>query len=162
DGETVAAHRPITMHDVLTFRLGLGLDFEAPWPQLLVEAMNALEIGTAPPAPHVPPAPDEWMRRLSTLPLLYQPGERWLYHTGAAVLGVLAARAAAAPLEEVLRTRVFEPLGMADTAFSTTDTSRLGSCYVRDDAGQPRVFDAPEGQWARAPAFPSGGGGLVS
>ena len=87
DGPTVAARAPITVRDVLTFRLGLGMDFDAPWPQPLLEEMDRLGMGAGPPEPQVPPAPDEWMRRLSTLPLLYQPGERWLYHTGADVLG---------------------------------------------------------------------------
>ena len=45
DGDTVPAQRPITVHDVLTFRLGLGMDFEAPWPQPLLEAMGALGLG---------------------------------------------------------------------------------------------------------------------
>ena len=111
----------------------------------------------------MPPSPDEWVRRLSTLPLLYQPGERWLYNTGADVLGVLIARAAGQPLEALLRTRVFEPLGMVDTGFSTDHVERLGSCYATDPAtGERRVYDAPDGQWATPPAFPSGGGGLVS
>jgi CubicO group peptidase (beta-lactamase class C family) len=163
DGDTVPASRPITVRDVLTFRLGLGMDFEAPWPQPLVEAMDELGLGGGPPAPHVPPAPDEWMRRLSTLPLLHQPGERWLYNTGSDVLGVLIARASGRPLDGFLRERVFEPLGMVDTGFFTADTRRLGSCYARDpDTGEVVVYDAPDGQWADAPAFPSGGGGLVS
>jgi CubicO group peptidase (beta-lactamase class C family) len=163
DGDTVLARRPITLHDVLTFRLGLGMDFEAPWPQPLIEAMGELGLGSGPPEPQVPPAPDEWMRRLSTLPLLYQPGERWLYNTGADVLGVLVARAADQPLEAFLRTRVFEPLGMLDTGFSTVDVDRLGSCYATNpETGERSVYDAPTGQWATPPAFPSGGGGLVS
>ena len=70
-------------------------------------------------------APDEWTRRLATLPLLYQPGERWLYHTGSDVLGVLVARAAGQPLDAFLRERVFEPLGMSDTAFATDRVDRL-------------------------------------
>jgi CubicO group peptidase (beta-lactamase class C family) len=163
DGETVPARRPITVHDVLTFRLGLGMDFEAPWPQPLIDAMASLGLGAGPPEPQVAPGPDEWMRRLSSLPLLYQPGERWLYNTGADVLGVLVARAAGRPLEEVLRARVFEPLGMVDTGFSTEHVERLGSCYTTDpQTGERSVYDAPAGQWAAAPAFPSGGGGLVS
>ncbi len=163
DGETVPARRPITVHDVLTFRLGLGMDFEAPWPQPLIEAMGQLELGAGPPEPQGPPPPDEWMRRLSTLPLLYQPGERWLYNTGADVLGVLVARAAGMPLEDFLRTRLFEPLGMRDTGFFTDHRERLGSCYGTNPAtGERGVFDAPNGQWTSAPAFPSGGGGLLS
>lgn len=163
DGATVPAHRPITVRDVLTFQLGLGMDFEAPWPQPLLEAMSGLGLGSGPPGPQVPPEPDEWLRRLSTLPLLYQPGERWLYHVGADVLGVLIARASGQPLDAFLRERVLAPLGMASTGFATPDVDRLGTCYVRRPAtGELAVYDAPDGQWATPPAFPSGGGGLVS
>src|SRR5438270_21010 len=163
EGETVPAQRPITLHDVLTFQLGIGMDFAAPWPQPFLDALAELELGAGPPEPQVPPPPDEWMRRLSTLPLLYQPGERWLYNNGADVLGVLIARAAGQPLQGFLETRLFEPLGMVDTGFSTGDVDRLGSCYTTDpQTGERRVFDPPDGQWTTPPAFPSGGGGLVS
>src|SRR5829696_5860710 len=163
DGRPVPAARPITVHDVLTFRLGWGMDFSAPWPQPLLEAMGELELGSGPPAPQGPPAPDEWIRRLGTLPLLHQPGERWLYQYGSDILGVLIARASGQPLDAFLRERVFAPLEMRDTAFVATDLARFGSSYERDAAtGQPIVFDPPDGQWATPPAFPSGGGGLVS
>lgn len=163
DGDTIPANRPITVRDVLTFRLGLGMDFEAPRPQPLLQAMGERGMGAGPPQPQGPPEPDEWMRRLSTLPLLHQPGERWLYNTGADVLGVLIARAAGRPLDEVLRERVLDPLGMVDTGFSTSEPERLGSCYTRDPAtGELTVYDAPDGQWAKPPAFPSGAAGLVS
>jgi CubicO group peptidase (beta-lactamase class C family) len=163
DGDTVTAHRPITVGDVLTFRLGLGMDFAVGWPQPLLEAMSALGLGGGAPEPQVPPEPDEWMRRLATLPLLYQPGERWLYNTGSDVLGVLIARASGRPLDEFLAERVFQPLGMVDTGFATPHRDRLTTCYFRDpETGQPAVYDAPDGQWATPPAFPSGGAGLVS
>lgn len=162
DGATVPAQRPITLHDVLTFRLGLGIDFTAPWPQPLIDALAELELGAGPPEPQVPPAPDEWMRRLSTLPLLYQPGERWLYNVGSDVLGVLVARADGRPLDQVLRERVFAPLAMEDTGFHVSDPSRLGSCYTTGPDGGRSVYDPPEGQWAAPPAFASGAAGLVS
>jgi CubicO group peptidase (beta-lactamase class C family) len=163
DGDTVPADRPITVEDVLTFRLGLGVDFTAPWPQPLLEAMSDLGLAAGPPEPQTPPGPDEWMRRLSTLPLLYQPGERWLYDTGSDVLGVLIARASGQALDVFLRERVFEPLGMTDTGFATQHVDRLGTCYTRDpQTGERVVYDPPQGQWAKPPAFPSGGGGLVS
>ena len=163
DGQTVPARRPITVHDVLTFRLGLGMDFEAPWPQPLIEAMAELGLGAGPPDPSGPPPPDEWMRRIGTLPLLYQPGERWLYNTGADVLGVLIARAAGMSLEEFLQRRVFAPLGMTDTGFFTEHVDRLGSCYgTNPQTGARFVYDAPNGQWSAAPVFASGGGGLLS
>ena len=164
DGETVAAERPITLHDVLTFRLGMGMDFSAPWPQPFPDALGELELGAGPPEPQVPPPPDEWMRRLSTLPLLHHPGERWLYNTGADVLGVLIARAAGQPLDAFLRERVFEPLGMVDTGFAVTatDRDRFGTCYGTDPNGQRFTFDPPDGAWSTPPAFPSGAAGLVS
>jgi CubicO group peptidase (beta-lactamase class C family) len=163
DGDTVPAQRPITVRDLLTFRLGLGMDFSAPWPQPLLEAMDALGLGAGPPQPQGPPEPNEWMRRLSTLPLLYQPGERWLYHTGADVLGVLVARASGRPLDAFLHERVFEPLGMVDTDFATAHVDRLTSCYGSNpETGERHVYDAPDGQWTKPPAFASGGAGLVS
>ena len=163
DGDTVPAHRPMTVHDVLTFRLGWGMDFTAPWPQALLDAMGELALGAGPPEPAGVVEPEEWMRRAGTLPLLYQPGERWLYNTGSDVLGVLIARAAGQPLEEFLAERVFAPLGMHDTGFTTSDVARLGSCYATDpDTGERHVFDPPAGQWATPPAFPSAAGGLVS
>ena len=162
EGETVAAQRPITLQDVLTFRLGLGMDFSAPWPQPFLDALAGLELGAGPPEPQVPPPPDEWIRRLSTLPLLHQPGERWLYNTGSDVLGVLIARAAGQPLDNFLRERVFEPLGMTDTGFSVAHLDRFGTCYATGPTGERFVFDPPGGQWATPPQFPSGAAGLVS
>src|SRR4029450_10496171 len=97
----------------------------------------------APPAPAGPPEPDEWMRRLGTLPLEYQPGERWLYHVGADVLGVLVARAAGRPLGASLREPLCEPLGMVDTGFSVpaAGRDRLGPCYWTDlESGDRTVY----------------------
>jgi CubicO group peptidase (beta-lactamase class C family) len=163
DGETVPARRPISVRDLFTFQLGLGMDFEVGWPQPLLEAMGALGLGSGPPEPQAPPEPDEWMRRLGTLPLLYQPGEKWLYNVGSDVLGVLIARAAGRSLDAFLRERVFEPLGMTDTGFSTDALDRFGSCYGTDPGtGERFVYDPPDGQWTKPSAFPSGAGGLVS
>ena len=63
---------------------------------------------------------------------MHQPGEAWRYNTGSQVLGVLIERAAGQPLEAVLRERMFEPLGMTDTAFSVSpdQRSRLTTAYV--------------------------------
>jgi len=63
------------------------------------------------PYPAAMPAPNEWMRRLGSLPLMHQPGEKWMYNTGSDVLGVLIARASGQTFETFLRERLFEPLG---------------------------------------------------
>src|SRR5262249_55156262 len=119
-----------------------------------------------PPAPGATPAPDEWLRRLGTLPLMYQPGERWMYNTGSDVLGVLVARAAGQPFEAFLRERLFAPLGMKDTSFSVpaTQLDRLATSYwTHPETGALGLYDPAEGgQWSQPPAFPSGAGGLVA
>jgi CubicO group peptidase (beta-lactamase class C family) len=159
--ETVPARRPITVRDLLTFTWGFGTPYVDPntWPVL--KAARALDIRVGPPRPQAQPAPDEWIRRLGTLPLISQPGERWLYDTGSDVLGVLIARAAHQPFDVFLRERVFAPLGMEDTGFSVppAEIDRLAASYT----GESVLSDpAKGGEWSRPPAFPSGAGGLVS
>ena len=164
--DTVPAHRPITVRDLLTFTMGLGIVAAEPGTVPLADAMDQLELGQGMPSPATPPAPDEWIRRLGSLPLLYQPGERWLYNTGADVLGVMIERAVGQPFETFLAQRVFEPLGMKDTGFDVPwdKVGRLPTEYVIDPrSGRAAVYDDPhDGQWSRLPSFPSGGGGLVS
>ena len=152
DGETVPAVRSITLHDVLTFRTGLGMDFDAPFPQPLLEAMAELEINTAPPAPQLPPEPDEWMRRLGTLPLLHQPGARWLYHHSADLLGVLVARASGQALEvgDVPR------IGITSGHLHPASHEQLGE---RAHAG---TGDADKVNWARIAGLEERHGGRVN
>jgi CubicO group peptidase (beta-lactamase class C family) len=163
--ETVPARRSITVRDLLTFTFGFGMVMEmfmsaTPWP--VVAAADELNLATiGPPNPGAQPDPDTWIANLGTLPLLAQPGERWLYNTGASVLGVLLARATGVPFGEVLATRVFEPLGMRDTGFWTTQTDRLATAYRPTPEGLV-AWDEPDGCWSRPPAFGDGAGGLVS
>jgi CubicO group peptidase (beta-lactamase class C family) len=164
--DTVPANRPITARDLLTFRMGFGQMMGPPDAYPILKAAEDLRIGMGPPNPSTQPAPEEWIRRLGTLPLMHQPGERWLYHTGSDVLGVLIARASGQPLETFLRERVFERLGMKDTAFSVpaAKLDRLATSYAVDpETGALELYDEAEGgQWSRPPAFPSAGGGLAS
>lgn len=163
--DTVPATRSITVRDLLTFTFGFGMTmamFTSPRPWPVVTAAAELRLATiGPPQPAVPPDPDTWIGALGSLPLLAQPGERWLYNTGAAVLGVLLARAAGQSLPDVLRTRIVEPLGLRDTAFWTADTDRLASAYQPTSDGL-HIWDPPDGQWSRPPAFPDGAAGLIS
>jgi CubicO group peptidase (beta-lactamase class C family) len=161
----VPAERPVTLRDLLTFRMGLGNDFTTTAPQVSLDALVERGLPVGPPNPAAVPAPDEWMRILGSVPLEFQPGERWLYHMSADVLGVLIARAAGQPLDEVFRERIFEPLGMLDTGFSVPAGAldRFGPCQTTDPlTGQRGVFDPIDGQWSEPPAFPGGGAGLVS
>jgi len=165
-GDTVPARRPITVRDLLTFTFGFGLTTdmfaaERPWP--VVAAADALHLSTiGPPNPAEQPGPDTWIAGLGSLPLLAQPGERWFYNTGASVLGVLLERAAGQPFADVLRTRLFEPLGMRDTGFWTPHTGRLASAFRSAPGGGLEVWDKPDGLWSRPRAFSDGAAGLVS
>jgi len=163
--ETVPAARAITARDLLTFTFGFGMAIEmfasrTPWP--VVAASEELGLATiGPPDPDVQPDPDAWIAGLGSLPLMAQPGERWLYNTGASVLGVLLARAAGEPFADVLRTRLLDPLGMRDTGFWTDRPDRLATAY-RPTPGGLLVHDPPDGSWSRPPAFGDGASGLVS
>ncbi|MDG6104991.1 beta-lactamase family protein [Dactylosporangium aurantiacum] len=165
--DTVPAHRAITVEDVLTYRMGHGVlldpaadpPFNPPYP--VVRAAEALRLTLARPDPRTPHGVDEWMRRFGTLPLLFQPGERWAYNSSGHVLGVLVARAAGAPLGEVMRQRLFDPLGMTSTGFSTTPrrAAQLPAQYL---GGERQTDVATAEDWSREPAFPDGAAGLVS
>lgn len=162
--DTVPATRSITLRDLLTFRSGYGeVLFSAPgcpMHRALVEARLPLAEwlfdGT----------PDEFMKRLGALPLAHQPGERWLYHMSADILGVLIARASGSSFGAFLRERVLGPLGMKDTGFGVADAKldRLTVCYRTDpSSGQVAVHDdARGGLFTQARVFESGGGGMVS
>jgi CubicO group peptidase (beta-lactamase class C family) len=163
--DTVSATGPVTVRQLLTFTFGFGMAVEMftapePWPVVAAAAQAGLAT-IGPPQPEDFVDPDTWIARFGELPLLAQPGERWLYNTGAHVLSVLCARAAGTSYDEVLRTRVLEPLGMRDTGFFTEDVDRLATAY-QPTADAVVVWDPPEGQWSRPPAFHDGAAGLVS
>jgi len=161
---TVPALRPILVRDVLEFRLGLGYDFSGG-PTPVLDELERAGVHMGPPAPQANPDPDAWMALFAPVPLMYQPGERWLYNIGAEVLGVLAARASGTPLPELFRERVLEPVGMPGTGFSVepADAHRLGPVWTPGQGGgEPTVYDPAGGQWSRPPAFPNGADGLVS
>lgn len=162
--DTVPAKRPITLRDLLTFRSGYGevlfLSPACPLQQALVEAR--LPLSEWPFAA----TPDDFMQRLGRLPLACQPGERWLYHMSAEILGLLIARVSGMSLGAFLQERIFGPLGMTDTGFQVPEAKldRLPPCYGSDMVtGKLVVLEEARGGYAaRTPVFESGAGGLVS
>lgn len=160
---TVPAQRAITFEDLLTHRAGLTYgDFHSgPIRKAYEEALGGsidCEL-----------APDEWIARLARLPLIDQPGATFHYGRSSDLLGLLIARMEDAPLEEVLRRRIFRPLGMTDTAFTVPreKAHRRAHLYGFDASGKlARLAAAPGG--AALPerpehmAYVSGGQGLWS
>ncbi len=166
--QTVPAQRSITVDDLLTFRMGFGHlvepTMDPPFP--IVNAGKDLELVLGQPDPRTPHTPDEWIRLFGTLPLMYQPGERWQYNAGSLVMGVLLARVAGQSLGDLFAERIFEPLGMHETGFwlPAEVTRRMPSYYMTNfETGQmeQRQVSTPE-EWSHPPVFPSGAGGLAS
>ena len=158
--DTVPARRPITLRDLLTFRSGYGevafLSPTCPLQKALAQARLPLS------AWMFPGTPDEYMRCLASLPLASQPGERWLYHMSAEILGVLVARVAGLPLSAFMRERIFGPLGMKDTGFTVPQAKleRVATCYGTDfsSGAVAPLEEARNDLLARPCAFESGGG----
>jgi len=167
--DTVPARRPVTLDDLLTSRLGFGSLMDAPgtYPiQRAEEAAHLQSIG-GPPWPPGPHDVDSWVAALGALPLMDQPGERWLYGTSTQVLGIVVARAAGTDIGTVVRERILDPLGMHDTGFwvPADRIDRLTTLYMPEgetDADELAVFDAPPASWwSTPPRLPDTGGWMV-
>ncbi|MFM0648385.1 serine hydrolase [Paraburkholderia bryophila] len=157
--ETDPAKAPLTVLDLLTHRAGFAYHFTATGPlaEAYAAAFNGFEAhGDA----------SAWLTRIAALPLMFQPGSRWHYGIATDVLGVLIERVSGMSLGEFFRTRIFEPLGMRDTAFWVPDSqlARLATAYSVEPGTRQRVVeDHPSAsRWANPGRFQSGGGGLVS
>ncbi|MFF4251986.1 serine hydrolase domain-containing protein [Streptomyces sp. NPDC001663] len=158
--DVVPATRPITVEDLLSSRTGWGFpsDFSLPAVQSLFTVQKdgrALQDW---------PDPDTWLGLLAQVPMLYQPGEAWLYGTSSDLQGILIERASGRTLPDFLAERLFEPLGMKDTAFEVPQSKRhrFTSAYAPAPDGTLALADTPDGEWSRVPRFHSGGGGLAS
>ena len=157
--DTQAVRTPLTVLDLLTHRAGFAYHFTATGPlaQAYAAAFNGFDAhGDV----------DAWLARIAELPLMFQPGSRWHYGIATDVLGALITRVTGMSLGEFFRTRIFEPLGMRDTAFWVPEPqlARLATAYGVDAVTRRRVVEdhASSSRWANPARFQSGGGGLVS
>lgn len=165
--DTVPANRPITVRDLLTYRMGFGSVMAMPGTYPIQRKIRDLRLGgDGPGLPSQSPSMDEWLRRLGSLPLMAQPGERWMYHNSGDLLGALIARVSGQSLGEFMQDRIFAPLGMRDTGFHLPieKQDRLPAMYAKDpETGRLEYFDNPaRSDWTAPPPFESGGGGLLS
>jgi CubicO group peptidase (beta-lactamase class C family) len=165
--DTVPARRAITVRDLLTSRMGFGSVMAMPDTYPIQRLVREYRIGgDGPMLPSQAPGTDEWLRRLGSLPLLAQPGERWMYHVSVDVLGALIARVSGQSLGTFMRERIFDPLGMKDTAFHVPPEKidRMpGFYFFNHQTDKLEFFDEAENSaWRTEPPSESGGGGLVS
>jgi len=163
--DTVPAKRPIFVSDLLTMTMGMGA-IMAPGRFPIMEALAEQQIFTPFRMPTQPSA-DEWIARLSNLPLMDQPGEVWRYDLSITLLGALIERATQQKLDDSLRERIFEPLEMKDTGFTVPPGKlhRLPTAYQKNPVtGALDVWDPTgfESFFAKSPGFAGAHGGLVS
>jgi CubicO group peptidase (beta-lactamase class C family) len=152
------ASRPITVRDLLTYRMGIGNTGYAGVPDAapIAKAFARLQTGADQTA-------DDYMKRLGELPLLTDPGERFLYNTPSLVTGVLISRASGMPFDRFLESRIFRPLNMVDTAFWVPEQKRPRLATVYQQGARPGTLVRSERRrLSEPPVFPSGSGGLVS
>jgi CubicO group peptidase (beta-lactamase class C family) len=165
--DTVPANRPITLRDLLTYTMGFGSVMAMPDTYPIQKWIHDYRIGgDGPPHPMQAPPTAEWIRNLGKLPLIAQPGERWMYNVSGDVLSVLIARVSRQSFGDFLRERIFDPLGMKDTAFfvPAEKRNRLSIQYYKDrQTNTLAVYDGvADSEWGQPPPFESGAGGLVS
>lgn len=165
--DTVPAHRAIMVRDLLTYRTGFGSVMAPPDTHPIQKLIRDYRIGgDGFSLPAQEPDMNEWLRRLGSLPWLAQPGERWMYHVSGDLLGALVARVSGQSFGTFLRERVFDPLGMKDTAFHVPaeKVHRLPALYSSNpQTNKLECFEeAAKSAWLSEPGFEMGAGGLVS
>ena len=152
--------RPITLRDLLRYTMGIGvmgyagIAPEAPIAQAFAAVRGGGEV-TA----------DEFMKRLGALPLVYAPGDGFMYNTASRVTGVLISRVSGMGLDRFMETQIFEPLGMNDTGFwvPAHKRARLATYYrAGEQPGTLVRVDNDGTRYMKSPVFPSGAGGLSS
>jgi CubicO group peptidase (beta-lactamase class C family) len=148
------AKRSMTMRELMTHTAGLGYVLSAgnPVDKMIIDG-NVLN--SAAPLKNM-------IDGLAKLPLLAQPGTRWSYSIGVDVQGYLVEKFSGMPFADFLRTRVFEPLGMKDTAFYVPPDKLSRLALVHNGGPNGLVVDENRPDPAVIPLGPSGGGGLFS
>ena len=157
---TTPVLRPMKIVDLATHTSGLTYGF------MTRTAVDAAYRKAKVTDRQTPGGLSEMIDQLAQIPLDFSPGTAWNYSVSIDVLGYLVEKLSGVSFGEFLRTRLFEPLGMNDTAFyvSSDKTERFTSCYQPETAGSGLKLqdDARESTYATPPLLESGGGGLVS
>ena len=156
---TTRPERPMKVIDLATHTAGLTYGF-----------MMRTSVDAAYRKAHLgefktPGGLDAMIEQLAGLPLEFSPGTAWNYSVSIDVMGYLVQKLSGMSFGEFLRTRLFEPLGMKDTAFfcPPEKIERFTSCYQPKEGGGLKLQDdAQKSTYAEPPSLESGGGGLVS
>ncbi len=154
---TVPAERQITIRDLLRHTSGLTYDFRDPGPvgRLYREQLEPDRVATL----------GDFVTKLASLPLVRQPATGYVYGLSTDVLGYLVEVVSEQPFDRFLAERIFEPLGMTDTAFyvPAEKVERMTTLYAAGQDGKVKPAVRPYFRgYRQPPVMPSGGAGLVS
>ena len=157
---TTPTARPMKVIDLATHTSGLTYGF------MMRTAVDAAYRKAKVTDRQTPGGLQTMIDQLAGIPLDFSPGTAWNYSVSIDVLGYLVEKLSGMSFGEFLRTRLFEPLGMNDTAFDVPSEKidRFTSCYQPEGQGPGLKLqdDARESTYATPPLLESGGGGLVS
>jgi CubicO group peptidase (beta-lactamase class C family) len=156
---TTPPKRPMKVVDLVTHTSGLTYGFMMR--TAVDQAYRKQKIADF----QTPGGLDAMIEDLAKLPLDFSPGDYWNYSISIDVMGYLVQKLSGQSFGEFLRTRLFEPLGMKDTAFHCPHDKigRFTSCYQPKQGGGIKIQDdAQSSTYAEPPKLESGGGGLVS
>ena len=156
DGQPIVedANHPMTIRELVSHTAGLTYGFfsRSQVDTLYMQA-NVLDRNST---------LKDMIAKLGGIPLRQQPGSAWHYSVAVDVQGYLVEVLAGKPFDEVLKERIFDPLGMNDTGFwiKPEDEPRTATMYQQRRDGA--LTANPSREYFTKPAFFSGGGGLVS
>ena len=163
------ATRPITIRNLLTHTAGLGYSIITKGPLLkeyerLGLLPGAINARTEVAARRVRPATlREFATRVSTLPLIAEPGTKWSYSIGLDVMGAVIERASGMSFDAFVQRRVFTPLGMRSSYWTVPqgERGRLSTNYLFAGATRVPIDPGATSVYLQPPSFPYGGAGLV-
>ena len=156
---TAPTARPMQIVDLLRHTSGLTYGFQNR--TSVDAAYRSTKVGEA----GLSGTLESMIEGLAALPLEFSPGEAWNYSVSTDVLGYLIGKISGIPFEQFLKDRIFDPLGMIDTAFHVPadKAHRFAACYSADGKGGKTLQDDPtKSPYLNPPTYVSGGGGLVS
>ncbi|HTS69844.1 MAG TPA: serine hydrolase domain-containing protein [Terriglobia bacterium] len=148
---------PPTMLQLMTHTAGFSYGFGTHLVDKMYSEKRVLQSSTL----------QEMIDKLAKLPLLYEPGTRWVYSLSVDIQGYLVEKLSGKSLPDFMRERIFEPLGMKDTGFYVPQEKmdRLATLYrvnEKNEWAPASGGDALGLDFSKQPTMPSGGGGLVS
>lgn len=158
DMELAEPDSPVTVRQLMNHTSGFTYGLFDPGPVGRAMRRNKADFGSDEALADV-------VKRLADVPLCFQPGTRWNYGVSTDVLGRVVEVVAGKSLEAVMRERIFEPLGMADTFFGVPEDKRDLFCalYTKTEDNPLKLVETAADSRFNAPvAMNSGGGGLVS